>query len=289
MVQSESSFQRSESRLRIAFWVESPQVQYSIITLIVINAITLGLETSATVMSYVGPWLISLDHFILGVFVVEISAKLYAYRLHFFRDPWNIFDFLIVTIALIPASGPLAVLRALRILRVLRLISMVPRLRFVVEALLHAIPGIASIAGLMVLLYYVFAVMATGLFGADHPAWFGTIGKSMYTLFQIMTLESWSMGIVRPVMETHPYAWLFFIPFILVATFTILNLFIAIIVNTMQTMHSITHSQEQAAIEDAVATEGSKVGEQLQALHEELREVKKLLHQRGSIQPKTGS
>ena len=289
MVQSEASSQRSESRQRMAFWVESPQVQYSIVALIVINAITLGLETSATVMAYVGSWLIALDHFILGVFVVEISAKLYAHRLHFFRDPWNIFDFLIVTIALIPASGPLAVLRALRILRVLRLISMVPRLRFVVEALLHAIPGIASIAGLMVLLYYVFAVMATGLFGADFPAWFGTIGKSMYTLFQIMTLESWSMGIVRPVMETHPYAWLFFIPFILVATFTILNLFIAIIVNTMQTMHSITHSQEQAAIEDAVATEGSKVAEQLQALHKELREVKQLLHQRGGIQPKTGS
>ena len=289
MFQSESNSQGPESRQHMATWVEAPRVQYSIVALIVINAITLGLETSSTVMAYVGTWLLVLDHFILGVFVVEISVKLYAYRLHFFRDPWNVFDFLIVTIALIPASGPLAVLRALRVLRILRLISMVPKLRFVVEALLHAIPGIASIAGLMVLLYYVFAVMATGLFGAEHPAWFGTIGKSMYTLFQIMTLESWSMGIVRPVMETHPYAWLFFIPFILVATFTILNLFIAIIVNTMQTMHSATHSQEQAAIEYAVATEGSKVGEQLQALRDELKEVKQLLHQHGSVQPKTGS
>jgi voltage-gated sodium channel len=276
--------QRIESRLRLASWVESPRVQYSIVVLIVINAITLGLETSATVMAQAGSLLLALDNFVLGVFVVEISIKLYAHRWHFFRDPWNVFDFIIISIALIPASGPLAVLRALRILRVLRLVSMVPRLRFVVEALLHAIPGIASIAGLLVLLYYVFAVMATGLFGAAHPAWFGTIGRSMYTLFQVMTLESWSMGIARPVMETHPYAWLFFIPFILIATFTILNLFIAIIVNTMQTMHDRTHAQEKAAIEDTLHNEGSNLGEQLQKLHEELIEVRRLLQQRGGAQ-----
>jgi voltage-gated sodium channel len=270
-------------RLRIASWVEAPRVQYSIALLIAINAITLGLETSPAVMDRAGTWLLALDNLVLGVFVVEISLKLYAHRWHFFRDPWNVFDFIIISIALIPASGPLAVMRVLRILRVLRLISMVPKLRFVVESLLHAIPGIASIAGLLVLLYYVFAVMATGLFGADHPAWFGTIGKSMYTLFQIMTLESWSMGIVRPVMETHPYAWLFFIPFILVATFTILNLFIAIIVNTMQTMHDRTHQQEQAAIEDVVHHEGISLGEQLQALRAELSELRQLLRERGDI------
>jgi voltage-gated sodium channel len=280
MLANKSSSLGGDFGPRMASWVEAPRVQYSIVVLIVLNAITLGLETSPTVMARVGSWLLALDNFILGVFVVEISAKLYAYKWRFFRDPWNVFDFLIVTIALIPASGPLAVLRALRILRVLRLISMVPRLRFVVESLLHAIPGIASIAALLVLLYYVFAVMATGLFGSTHPAWFGTIGKSMYTLFQVMTLESWSMGIARPVMETHPYAWLFFIPFILVATFTVLNLFIAIIVNTMQSMHDRTHAQEQAAIEDAVHNEGSNLGAQLQELREELRELKQLLRQR---------
>ena len=280
MGQNEPSFRRHALRHQVKSWVESPGVQYGIVALIVINSITLGLETSPAVMALVGSWLLAIDHFILGVFVVEISAKLYAHRWRFFRDPWNVFDFLIVAIALIPASGPLAVLRALRILRVLRLISMVPNLRFVVESLLHAIPGIASIAGLMALLYYVFAVMATGLYGTDYPAWFGTIGASMYTLFQIMTLESWSMGIVRPVMETHPYAWLFFVPFILIATFTILNLFIAIIVNTMQTMHDSSHAHEQAVIEDAVHSEGSNLGVQMQALHAELRDIKRLLRQR---------
>jgi voltage-gated sodium channel len=284
MIQTGPVSQHSTSRLRLASWVEAPQVQYSIIVLIVINAITLGLETSATVMAQAGPWLLALDNIVIGVFVIEIAVKLYAHSWRFFHDPWNVFDFIIIAIALIPDSGPLAVLRALRILRVLRLISMVPRLRFVVESLLHAIPGISAIAALLVLLYYVFAVMATGLFGADHPAWFGTISKSMYTLFQIMTLESWSMGIVRPVMATHPYAWLFFIPFILIATFTMLNLFIAIIVNTMQTMHESSHKQEQAAIEDLVHNENINLGEQLQALRAELSELRLLLRERGDTQ-----
>ena len=207
--------------------------------------------------------------------IVKISVAYVAIMLHAVH-----IRIVIVAIALIPASGPLAVLRALRILRVLRLISMVPKLRFVVESLLHAIPGIASIAALMILLYYVFAVMATGLFGAEYPAWFGSIGASMYTLFQIMTLESWSMGIARPVMETHPYAWLFFVPFILVATFTILNLFIAIIVNTMQTMHESSHADEQAVIENAVHSEGSNLGAQMHLLRAELAEIKQLLRQR---------
>ncbi|WP_240905516.1 ion transporter [Thiorhodococcus mannitoliphagus] len=131
-----------------------------------------------------------LDQLVLIVFVLELGAKLFAFGLRFLREPWNLFDFLVVGIALIPASGPLAVLRALLLLRVLRLIWTMPRLCFVVEAMLQAIPGIASIAGLMVLLVYVFAVMSTSLFGERFPDWFGSVGASMYTLFQIMTLKS---------------------------------------------------------------------------------------------------
>jgi len=284
MVRGEPGSRLCESRQRMARWIEAPRIQYFIVAIIVINAVTLGLETSPAVMDRVGYWLLVLDNFVIGVFVLEMSAKLYAYRWRFFRDPWNVFDFVIVSIALIPASGPLSVMRVLRILRVMRLISVMPRLRFVVESLLHAIPGIASIAGLLVLLFYVFAVMATGLYGTEHSAWFGTIGRSMYTLFQIMTLESWSMGIVRPVMESHPYAWLFFIPFILIATFTILNLFIAIIVNTMQEMHDRTQEQERSDIEAAVQTERVALEAQLEAIHEELRELKRLLRQRDGIE-----
>ena len=272
-----SSPQVVSFRRRLGAWIESTKVQKSIIALIFINALTLGLETSVAVMDRIGPTLVAIDHVILGVFVVEILIKLFAFDLRFFKNPWNIFDFIIIAIALVPASGPLAILRTLRVLRVLRLVSTLPQLRFVVDALLHALPGIGSIAMLMVVLYYVFAVMATGLFGADFPAWFGTVGHSMYTLFQIMTLESWSMGIVRPVMEAYPYAWLFFVPFILAATFTILNLFIAIIVNTMQTLH------EQVATGDAngkaleIDNQISGAVAELQALRDEIAELKTLL------------
>ena len=272
-------------RARLGAWIESSSVQGAIIGLIVFNALTLGLETSTTVMAHWGRTLHLIDAFVLGVFVLELSIKLFAQGLRFFREPWNVFDFLVVSIALIPSSGPLAVLRALRVLRVLRLISMVPRMRFIVESLLRAVPGIASIAALMLLLYYVFAVMATGLFGDRFPEWFGTLGDSMYTLFQVMTLESWSMGIVRPVMAEYPLAWAFFIPFILLATFTMLNLFIGIIVDTMQNMHGEQHAQELDDIERAVHQDIGPLGEELQALRAEVRALRADLARPGALGP----
>jgi voltage-gated sodium channel len=258
-------------RERVGAWVTSRAVQRFVIALIVVNAFTLGLETSATVMAEYGDLLHVADRAILAVFVAEIAAKLFAFGWRFFRDPWNVFDFLVVGIALVPASGPLAVLRTLRVLRVLRLISTVPRLRMIVEALLHAIPGIGAIAGLLLLIFYVGAVMATGLFGADFPDWFGSLGRSMYTLFQIMTLESWSMGIARPVMAEYPYAWLFFVPFILIATFTMLNLFIAVIVNTMQEMQANQLAEGQDEIEATVHGDTALLLKELAALRAEVR------------------
>jgi voltage-gated sodium channel len=264
-------------RTRAASWIESAKAQYFIVTLIVINAIVLGLETDAQIMSVHGGWLRAVDQLILAIFVIEITIKLFAYRIGFFRSPWNVFDFIVVGIALIPSSGPLEILRALRVLRVLRLISMLPQLRIVVEALLKAIPGISSVAVLMLVLFYVFAVMSTTLFGQSFPQWFGTIGGSMYTLFQIMTLESWSMGIVRPVMETHPHAWAFFVPFILIATFTMLNLFIGIIVNTMQAIHSSQLQEEQEHIESTVHSDVGKVSKDIQLLRDEIRKLRSAL------------
>lgn len=262
---------------RIGAWIESPRMQRLILVLIVINAAILGLETSPWVMGLIGPALIAADKAILAVFVLEILAKLVAHRGGFFRQPWNVFDFVVVGIALVPASGPLSVLRALRVLRVLRLVSGMPRLRFVVESLLHALPGIGAIAGLIGILFYVFAVMATGLFGASFPQWFGSVGESLYSLFQIMTLESWSMGIVRPVMEVYPYAWAFFVPFILLATFTMLNLFIAVIVNTMQALNDTNPHEERARIEAAVHAEGQGIERELRALRAEVEALRTAL------------
>lgn len=222
---------------RLLAFVESERFRNFVIVVILLNAIILGLETSVTVMAHAGGLLKVLDQLALGIFVIEIGLKLIAYRVGFFKNPWNIFDLVIVGIALIPAGEGLAVLRALRILRAFRLLSAIPKMRGVVQALLAAIPAMGSVIAILLLVFYVFAVMATKLFGGEFPQWFGTLGSSFYSLFQIMTLESWSMGIVRPLMTVYPYAWMMFVPFILIATFAVLNLFIAIIVNSM---HEVT-------------------------------------------------
>jgi voltage-gated sodium channel len=264
-------------RQRIGDLLDKVSVQNFVIALILLNAVLLGLETWPVAMASAGGLIIGLDRAILGVFVIELLARIHVHRAAFWRDPWSVFDFLVVAIALVPASGPFAVLRALRVLRVLRLLTMVPSMRRVVGALLAAIPGLGSIALVLLIIYYVFAVIATNLFAASHPEWFGSIGRSLYTLFQIMTLESWSMGIARPVMEHAPYAWIFFVLFILVATFTMLNLFIAIIVNAMQTFSEA----EQQGAKDAVTAAREHIEADLHAemrgLRDEVRELKAML------------
>ena len=264
-------------RSRLQRLLERPTTQHTITVLILINAVVLGLETSPNIMARAGALLLAVDKIILAIFVVEIAVRLAVHRLAFFRDPWSVFDFVVVLIALVPASGALSVLRALRVLRVLRLLTAVPSMRRVVGALLSAIPGLGSIAGVLALLFYVFAVIATKLFGAEHPDWFGNIGRSLYTLFQVMTLESWSMGIARPVMETFPYAWAFFVPFILVATFTMLNLFIAVIVNAMQTFNAQDNAEAVAAVDRAREHVEADMRAQLGALRGEIAELKALL------------
>lgn len=221
-------------RIRLAQWVESSPFQNVIIAVILINAVILGLDATPLKDSVLAPYIKIADKICLAIFIVELLLKALAYRFAMLRNGWNCFDVAVVAIALVPAAGPASVLRGLRVLRLLRLLTVVPSLRKVVAAFIHAIPGLASVIGLMMLFMYVMAVMATGFFGEAYPEWFGHLGKSLYSLFQIMTLESWSMGIVRPVMETHPWAWMFFVPFIMLGTFTILNLFIGIIVSTMQ-------------------------------------------------------
>ncbi|MGC2856409.1 ion transporter [Novispirillum sp. DQ9] len=263
--------------VRLGRWVESPKVQRFIIALIILNGITLGVETSPAAVAALGPFLHIFDVFVLGVFCFEILAKLGYRRLGFFRDGWNVFDFIIVAIALVPATGPFSVLRALRILRVLRLVSAVPSMRRVVAALLTAIPGLASVGSIIALCFYVGAVLSTKLFGATFPEWFGTIGASMYTLFQVMTLESWSMGIVRPVMAEYPYAWAFFVPFIIMMTFAILNLFIGIVVDAMSTVHENERQEAQAQAEADGTAVPTPQETELANIRAELAEIKELL------------
>jgi voltage-gated sodium channel len=266
--------------------LDNPRTEWFITGVIVFNAITLGLETSKTAMDAYGPVLLTIDAIVLAIFVVELSARIFVHRLAFFKDPWSLFDFFVVAIALIPTTGSLSVLRALRILRVMRLITVVPSLRRVVGGLIAALPGMGSIVALLALIYYVFAVMATKLFAASFPEWFGNIGASAYSLFQIMTLESWSMGIVRPVMEKYPYAWAFFVPFIIVTTFAVLNLFIGVVVSAMQSEHEKVVSEEREAERDMLHQEAEPIIEEMKRLRAEIGELKQhLLARSGNAQP----
>jgi voltage-gated sodium channel len=239
-------------RARLAAWLDQAWVRNAILGVILFNAVILGLETSRPVMDRFGPAIILLDRLCLAIFVAELSAKLLAHGRTFFRSGWNLFDFAIVAVALVPGAQTFSVLRALRVLRILRVISVLPRLRRVVEGFVNALPGMGSVFLLMGIVFYIGSVMATKLFGAAFPDWFGSLGRSAYTLFQIMTLESWSMGIVRPVMETYPYAWAFFVPFIMVTTFAVVNLLVGLIVNSMQAAHSAEDEARTDAYRDEV-------------------------------------
>lgn len=266
-----------DRRQRVRAWIEQPRVQNLVIVLILLNAALLGLETSAGAMAAAGGLIVGIDRAILAVFVVEITLRLYAHRAAFWRDPWSVFDFAVVAIALVPATGPLSVLRALRVLRVLRLLTMVPSMRRVVAGLLSAIPGLSSVVAIIAILFYVGAVIATKLFGAAFPEWFGTLGESAYTLFQVMTLESWSMGIARPVMAQFPHAWAFFVPFIMISTFTMLNLFIAVIVNAIQSTQHAEAKHTEEVIGTRIDADTHELQSELRALRIELAEMRKRL------------
>ena len=252
------SFTTKQNRIRqeLAVWIESRKIQNLIIGLIVVNAIVLGLETSPVLAERWSGGFRVFEILVLTLFSAEILLKLYCFELRFFRSGWNLMDFFVVGISLVPAAGPFAVLRSLRILRVLRLLSTVPRLRHLTESLLAALPSIGWITFMLGLVFYVFGVLGTELFGTIFPQWFGSLGASVYSLFQIMTLESWSMGIARPVMAIYPWAWMFFVPFILISSFTILNLFIGIIVNSMQAMH--WEEEEEKRLEQELTAQAER-------------------------------
>ena len=251
-----------------------PKVQSFILVVIVINAITLGLESSPSIVLATGELLPIIDKVALTIFVVELTLKIMALGRKFPQDPWNIFDFIIIAIALIPATGAFSVLRSLRILRVLRVISALPKLRFLVRSLMVSMPSIGWIGILMSLVFYIFAVMATNLFGPSFPEWFGSLGATLYTLFQIMTLESWSMGIVRPVMEVYPHAYLFFVPFVLLSSFVVLNLFIAIMVSSMGEVSCEVSNEEPQVKGDSTGLE-----KEMLALRQQLDRIEKLVKQ----------
>ena len=268
---------RQSLRTLLNNFVEHQVFQRSIMALIIINAIILGLETSPEVMAVFAPQFHIFDKVVIVVFCIELALRIYAKGTRFFFDPWGIFDLIVVVITLLPSSEALSVLRALRVLRVFRLVSAIPRLRRIVAALLHAVPGVGAVMALLMLVFYVFSVITTKVFGENFPNWFGSLGESMFTLFQIMTLESWSMGIVRPVMEMHPWAWILFLTFIILSSFTVLNLFIAIIIDSMQSLNSDNRASVIEKTSEVAAMAANNDQEELKKIREEIQELRRLL------------
>lgn len=256
-------------RARARGLVEHRSFQRFVIALIVFNAVTLGLETSERMEASYGGLLHVLDRATLAVFVLELLLRFYGYGWRFFRDPWSIFDVLVIGVALVPAAGPLSVLRTLRVLRVLRLVSAVPSMRRVVGGLLAAVPGMASVASLLALVIFVAGVMATKLFGGIAPVYFGDLGTTLFTLFQIMTGEAWP-DVAREVMAQAPLAWIFFVVYILVSSFAVLNLFIAVVVSGMedQVTSDLAEAEERNA--QAQARSDALILEEVRALRAEV-------------------
>jgi len=253
----------------VATVVESAPFRHFITGLIIFNGLILGLATSKSLMADYGRLIETIDGMIVAIFTVEIIMRIYVHRTAFFKDPWSLFDFFVVAISLVPASDEMSILRVLRVLRLFRLLTIVPQMRKIIAALVSVIPGIGSVSMILLLLFYVFAIMSTNLFGEQFPEWFGTLGASMYTLFQVMTLESWSMGIARPVMEAYPSSWVFFVIFVLLSTFIMVNLLIGIIVDAIFAIKDEEPEPQAVVAEKAPAD--------VQMLQREIAELKELL------------
>ena len=260
-------------RGRFAAFVENPFFIRFITTLIIINAFTLGLETNASVMEKYGTLFHIFDQLVVAIFTIEIVLKLYAYRLPFFKVGWNVFDFLIVAISVMPHSGGLAILRSLRILRLLRLITLVPQMRSVIGALFHAIPGMASVIGILFVIVYVFSVLGSQFFGNNDSEllqfYFGDVTNSMYTMFQLMTLDDWT-DVANETMSYYPWSWLYFIPFIIITSFAVLNLFIGVIVDAL----NIVKEKDLKAEEADLMGEIRHLSAKIDSLQSDIRQLK---------------
>jgi len=250
-------------------------VQHTIVALIIVNAILLGMETDAEIMNRFGEEIGLCDHGLLLIFIIETLLMIFAKGKKYWSDPWCLFDFIVIAIAVMPSSGELNLLRPMRILRVLRLINRVESMKRVVSGLVSSLSSLGSVVGLLLIVFYVFAVISTNLFGEVFPHLFGSLGHSFFTLFQVMTLESWSDGIARPIMEKFPYAWVFFVTFILMATFVVVNLFIAVIVDSFASLKNDTTQDANDTNSDDIVVKR----EEFLAFQRELIEMKEMIKQ----------
>ncbi len=259
--------------------VDHKAFQGFILFIIVFNSVVMGVETISGLPDKVQLVLGLFNNICLWIFLLEMLLKFLAYGMDYFKDPWNWFDMIIIGTSLLSALPFMAALRAFRVLRVLRslkalrsmrLVSSIHHLQIILVAIVRSVPSILWTGLLMILIYYIFALIGVNLFGEAFPDWFGTVGKAMYTLFQVMTLESWSMGISRPVMEVYSAAWLYFVPFVLISSFIVMNVVVGIVVNSIS---EVTAEDTKKVTEEEEETDSDRI----KALTAEVKEMREML------------
>lgn len=236
-------------REKLRIFIESRKVTNFILYVIIFNSIILGLLTDSALCAKFGNLMHYSCNICVIIFSIEIFIKLYVYKKEFFKDGWNNFDFILVAMSWIPTGGVFSSFRAFRVLRALRALRLVTRLeklRLIVQAIIESIPNVGWASLLLLLLFYIFSIMGTTMFSQAFPEFFGTIAKSMFSLFQIMTLESWSMGIARPVIEQFPMAWVYFVSFILTSSFIVMNVIVGIVVNAIAELSEKVRKEKNA-------------------------------------------
>jgi voltage-gated sodium channel len=262
--------------------VESKAFQFFIIGVIVLNAVVVGMETSRSLMASYGGALMLANNIILGIFILEIVLRLACYwpKPHrFFTDGWNVFDFLIVAASLMPEAGSFAtVARLARLLRVTRLVSVFPELRLIISTMLRSIPSMGHVIALLSLMLYVYAVLGYHVFHETAPQYWGTLGRAASSLFQILTLEGW-VEIQEASMKGHPWAWIFFASYIVVAVFVVINLFIAVVINNLETA-----KEEHLRAQDAENPQAAMLA-RIEQLKTELNEFERLLRRGEDASP----
>ena len=254
---------------------QSNQFEYFIVTLILSNAVLLGVETLPQVMDHYDRWTALGRQATLGVFIVEAALKMFAQWPRpdrYFRDGWNIFDFSIIVLSLLPATGGFAIIaRMARLLRLLRLVSAVQELRLIVATLVRSIPSMLHIVVLMSLMVYVYAIIGFQLFHEHDPEHWRNLGISLLSLFRIVTLEDWT-DIMYKAMEYHPLTWMYFVSFVVFGTFVVINLFIAVVINNLdEAKQERLRQLEQTPTTDSLLSELRVTQQSLRRLEEQLQ------------------
>ena len=263
---------RVAQRVAAAAWFH-----WGVVCIIGVNAVVIGLDTSAFLAERYGAWFKAANQLFLGIFVVEAVVKLIAQwpkPLRYFKDGWNVFDFAIIVVSLLPSTGELATLaRLARLLRVLRLVSAMPELRLIVTTLVRSIPSMFNVVCLMSVIFYIYAVAGYHLFHDVDPTHWRTLGISALTLFRVVTLEDWT-DVMYAAMAHYWWAWAYFVSFVVVGTFVVVNLFIAVVLNNLDEAKAqrldelVAPPSREELMRELLATQAS-----LKRLEERLRDA----------------